>query len=219
LPVTGALIFLKMGSERPADFVETRQYDPSEIKTAKEHVETAKRESEHALRAAKKNLRIPFKMALTEDDLNAYLLDPNTEAGKKIAKERLEDLRIILGDGDVAIQCGAPFADRHLWIRANGPLRYDAEGRIFFTPKKVEFGRLKWALPSSAKEAVMKKVQNKTRGAILRIPGDIKTLKVTPGKLVIEGISDPKKVEDFERSMSESNSESTSETESGRSSE
>jgi hypothetical protein len=149
-----------------------------------------KKEAEKTEAAAKANKRVPFKLAVTEDDLNAYILS-SREMKRKTEAEGIRDLHVTLGDGTVAVQGGIPFAGEHLWIKAEGPVRAGDRGRIFFDPQKIEFGRLKWALPAATQKQMVERIRSRTNGALLRVPGEIREIKVTPGKMIIRGVSDP----------------------------
>lgn len=193
-------VFLKLGSSRPDTAAPRKTYTPTEVKQARSHVKQLENQIRSVGQAAEQGKKKPFHFVLTEKDLNAYLTsDP--ELGEKLKQQGFKDMRVTMKGGNVGFEGRVPFPPEkprlHLWIHAEGPLRAGEKGKLLFEPEKIELGRLKWNLPQSTREQIAERIRSDTNGAILQLPGEIKSLRVTDGKVVIKGVTDPALVKEL----------------------
>lgn len=195
----GFLAFLfYQGSREPEDLPPKKTYSPEQVKKAQTRIESLKKRAEQTVRAAEKGRRQPFQFTISEDDLNAYL-NRDPEIAQKLQAQGVRDVRIALGEDTVALIGQVPIRGRPFWIQAEGALRAGENGRILFEPSNIEFGRLKWMVPESVRQQLLEQLQKEARGAILRVPGKIEELRVTDGKLVLRGVTDPEAAKEMKR--------------------
>ncbi|MBW3625861.1 MAG: DUF1439 domain-containing protein [Armatimonadetes bacterium] len=194
--------FFYMGTQPPADAPPARTFTPVEVKTAREKIETLKAHAEKSFQAAEKGKRQPFKFVITERDLNAYL-NRDPELAQKLRDQGIEDPWITLNEGKAAVQGRLPVKGQRLWLRVEGALHAGENGRILFEPSGVEFGRLRMLVPPAMRDEILKQIRREAQGAVFRVPGEIQELKITGGKLVLRGVTDPKAVEAMKRDAEE----------------
>ena len=195
IPLIIGAYLLRAASERPSDMPEAKTYTPAQVHHARARIRDIEAKAQHARRASEKGIREPFRLELSEDDLNAYVLN-DPKAAERLKTEGFRDVHVSLGDGVVGFQGGVPFANRTLWIRADGTLRPGDDGNVYFDPEKVTFGRLRWQLPSSVQARFTGEMKRKSEKAIFRVPGRIESIKVVPGRIVIRGVAEPGARED-----------------------
>jgi hypothetical protein len=198
VPVAMVGYFFQVGTQQPEDLPPPKVYTPAQVKQAREHIETVKEESKKAYQAAQKGKRLPFKYVLTEDDLNAYLTQ-EPALGERLREKGFKDMRVSLGEGTLGIQGNIPAMGRHVWVRAEGPVTAGQRGRIVFQPTDLEFGRMKMAVPGSVREQILEQVRKETKDTGIRVPGEIRELRISGGKMVIRGITDPEIAKEMQR--------------------
>ncbi len=194
LPVLIVLKGLNLATAPPEEARPAKVFAPAQVKQAERHIEAAQQTAKRAAAHAKAGRREPFTITLTEDDLNAYITsDPATR--DQLTAKGVEGAHVTLGDGDVAFEGSVPIWNRRIWVQALGPLRAGPRGQIYFDPQRMQLGRLKWALPASVQERFAAQVKSQAKGRVFHIPGEIESLKVTPGKLEVKAHSDPAALE------------------------
>ena len=193
-------VFLRLGSARPDTTAPQPAYTPAEAKQGKRQVQALEKQIRSVGQAAEKGKKTPFKFVLTERDLNAYLnADPVVSA--RLKEQGFKDMRVSMWGGRVGLEGSVPFpAEKprfHLWVRTEGPLRAGEKGKLLFEPEKVELGRMKWSLPESVREQLRDQIRSGTNQALFRLPGEIKSLQVANGRLVVQGVTDPALVKEL----------------------
>jgi hypothetical protein len=195
----GLLWLVRQAGQKPDSTLPVKTYTPIQVQQAQRHVEHAKALSRKAETAARKNKRMPFQVVLTEDDLNAYI-SSDPEMSRKLQHEGFRDVQLDLGEGTATVQGSArmPILDTRIWMKADGTVRAGDRGQIFFEPTKVQFGKLEWGMPPSVKKQITDRIRTQTNRAIFQLPADIEELKVTDGKIVLKGMTNPELLKEME---------------------
>jgi hypothetical protein len=132
--------------------------------------------------AARRKEHKPFRVVATEEQLNTLLQDRIDTSHFPI-----RDLTLGLKPGRIAAQGTASYSGVETVVTVEGAVQVE-DGRLRYQVDSLKLGGL--PAPAKLKDKVEREVSQQLNRGLKHAPGQIKTVTVEDGELVVEGVTE-----------------------------
>jgi hypothetical protein len=177
--------FVRARSVPPEIPVDT---SPQAVRRAEEAVETAAQTVRAAARAADTAASGPrrYRVRLRQDDLNT-LVRTDARARRVLAEHGIERPRLEIVNGQLKAGGVVSYHGQRVYVSAAGPVEPLPGGRIRFRPEQVWIGQLR--APAAFTREIARRIAEASERGDLRLPGQIESLRLQDGALVLDGVT------------------------------